>query len=121
MRICRCTQEVTIEAGLLRNARSFFQCPTRIRQLIELWHLSPVTQWDCDRIVDVTGRDECRDGQLAFDWLHSHAFFCDRDLHKIAAVRTQLFCISTTQTRPGIPGWLRAWVGRLLAPARSAI
>src|SRR4029077_1442072 len=117
VRIRHCTQEVTIEAGLLRNARSFFHCPTRIRQLIELWHLSPVTQWDCDRIVDVTGRDECRYDQLAFDWLRSRAFFCDRDLHKIAGVHTELFCISRTHQCSIVPGQLCDWVWQFLQPS----
>ena len=57
IRICGCTQEVTIKAGLLRDARPFFQRPACIWQLIELRHLSPVAQWDCNRIVGVTGRD----------------------------------------------------------------
>src|SRR6266540_3409475 len=96
MRICRCTQEVTIEAGLLRDARPFFQRPACIWQLIELRHLSPVAQWDCDRIVDVTGGDECRDDQLAFDRLRSGAFFCDRDLHKLARTHSELLRISRT-------------------------
>src|SRR5205823_12064239 len=46
IRIGNCSQEITIEAGLLRDSRSLLERSARVRKLVKLRHLPRVTQRD---------------------------------------------------------------------------
>src|SRR5262249_57771714 len=50
VRIGSRAQKITIEAGLLGDARPFFQVSARVWQLVELRHLSLPTPRNCARI-----------------------------------------------------------------------
>src|ERR1700746_213064 len=114
MRICRCAKEISIEAGLLSDARPFFQISAREWQFVELRHLSRPTQRNCDRVVRVPGRDQGCDDQLTLDQFPRSALFCDRDLNKVASPdskrrresRTHERCIVPCQFRNGIRQFL---------------
>src|SRR6184192_4601161 len=56
VRIDSRAQKITIEASLLGDARPFFQISARVRQFVELRHLSRPTQRNCHRIA-VRGQD----------------------------------------------------------------
>src|SRR4030095_7215365 len=102
---------VTVEAGLLRDAWSFFQRPACVWQPVELRHFSPVTQRDRNGAVGVTRRHERRDDQLAFDWLAAGFLFANCDLYQIAGKHTELLCISRTNQCRVVPSKLGYRIG----------
>src|SRR5262249_149324 len=111
VRICGCAKEISIEAGLFLDLCPLFEIGARIRQFVKLRHLSRPTQWNCNRIVRMPGRDQRRDDQLTFDRFGRSAFFCNRDLNKIAGTHSKRLCQSRTHEGGIVPGESCDWIG----------
>ena len=97
---------------MLDDTRSLFQRAARVRQFVELGHLSRPAQWNADRIVRVTGRYERGDDELALYF--GSTFFGNCDLDKITGMHSERLRETRTHQSGVVPGEFGDWIGHLL-------
>src|SRR5215469_2457474 len=117
VRVCGRAKEISIEAGLLLDLWPLFEIGACVWQFVELRHLSRPTQRNCDRIVPVPWRDQRCNDQLTFDRFRRNAFFCDRDLNKIASADSKRRRESRTHEGGIVPSESCNWIRQFLKPA----